>query len=232
MEARSLLKEGSGKKIFEDESRDYVIIEFNDYIVDKKSNSKTKIKNKGSINASISVNLFEYLNSYNIQNHFVKKIEDKEIKVKNLEMIPVEIFIRNYATGKFCKQYGFKEGQSLVSPVIEFYLKDEKLKKPQMCESLIYAMELASKEEVLSIRKLACKTNAILKTFFGRRNLNLVDIQLEFGRVNDQIFLGDEISLETCTLWESGDHQKIIQNNNKDHSAIYKMLYEKIIGEN
>jgi phosphoribosylaminoimidazole-succinocarboxamide synthase len=229
---RSLLAEGSGKKIFEDESPDFVIIEFKDHLIDKRSNTKTKIRNKGSINASISVNLFEYLNSYNIRNHYSKKSDDNEITAKKLDMIPLEILIRNYATGKFCKQYGFREGESLVSPVLEFYLKDEKLKKPLISETLIFAKELASKEEVLSITKLACKTNAILKTYFERRNLILIDIQLEFGRNNGQVLLGDEISLETCTIWNAENNQKNKPKINQNMIAIYKTFHERIIGEN
>jgi len=227
---RTLVTEGSGKKIFEDQSPEYVILEFKDYLVDNKTKSKTKVKNKGSINTSISVNLFEYLNSYNIRNHFSKKNDDKEIIAKKLDMLPMQILIRNYATGKFCKMYGFKEGEFLKSPVLEFYLKDEKLKNPQVCESLIFVKEVANTEEVISIKKLACKTNAILKTYFERRNLKLVDIQLEFGRSNGQVILGDEISLDTCTLWESDNHTNAKSKNNKSMNAVYKSLHERIMG--
>jgi len=229
---RTLVTEGSGKKIFEDESPDFVILEFKDHLIDTKNKSKTKVKNKGSINASISVNLFEYLNSYNICNHFSKKNDEKEIIVRKLEMIPLQILIRNYATGKFGKMYGFKEGELLKSPVLEFYLKDEKLKNPQVCESLIFVKEVANTEEVISIKKLTCKTNAILKTYFERRNLKLVDIRLEFGRANGQVILGDEISLDTCTFWESDNHTNAKLKNNQSMNTIYKSLYERIIGEN
>ena len=201
---------------------------FKDYLTDKKSNKKTKVKNKGSINASISVNLFEYLNSYHIPNHYEKKNDDNEIIVQKLDMIPMEILIRNYATGKFCKTFAFKEGELLKTPVLEFYLKDENLKKPQICESLIYAKEIASLEDVLKIKKMACKTNAVLKTYFERRNLNLIDIQLEFGKINDQIVLGDEISLETCTLIDAENNQK----NNLSLNKIYQNYFERIVGEN
>jgi phosphoribosylaminoimidazole-succinocarboxamide synthase len=229
---RLLVSEGTGKKIFEDDSEDYVILEFKDYLVDKKLNTKTKVKNKGCINASISVNLFEYLSSYHIRNHFSKKSDEKEIVVKKLEMIPLEILIRNYASGKFCKTYGYNEGEYLNSPVLEFYLKDEKLKKPQASESLIYTKEIASNEEVISIKKLACKTNAILKTYFERRNLKLVDIQLEFGRSNGDILIGDEISLDTCTLLEAENHTNAKTKSNQSMNAVYKTLHERIIGEN
>ena len=232
MAINTLVAEGSGKKIFEDKSQEYVILEFKDHLIDKKTKSKTKVKNKGSINASISVSLFKYLNSYNIRNHFSKKIDDKEISARKLEMIPLVISIRNYATGKFCKMYGFKEGEYLKTPVLEFYLKDEKLKNPQVCESLIYTKEIATTEEVISIKKMACKTNAILKTYFERRNLQLVDIQLEYGRDDDQVVLGDEISLDTCTLWESDNHTNAKSKNNRSINTIYKSLYERIIGEN
>jgi phosphoribosylaminoimidazole-succinocarboxamide synthase len=227
---RSILIEGSGKKVFEDGSEEYLILEFKDYLIDKMSNKKTKVKNKGSINASISVNLFEYLNSYHISNHFEKKNNDKEITVQKLDMIPLEILIRNYAAGKFCKTYDFKEGEQLKTPVLEFYLKDEKLKKPPMCESLIYAKDLASLEDVLKIKKMACKTNAILKTYFERRNLNLIDIQLEFGKKNDQIILADEISLDTCTIIDAENNHKT--KNNVSLNKIYQNYFERIVGEN
>ncbi len=232
MATRLLVTEGTGKKIFEVESEEYVILEFKDYLIDKKSNTKTKVKNKGSINASISVSLFEYLNSYNVRNHYSKKNDEKEITATKLDMIQLEVLIRNYATGKFCKTFGFKEGEYLNSPVLEFYLKDEKLKKPQLCESLIYAKEVATTEEILSIKKIACKTNAILKTYFERRNIKLVDIQLEFGRANGQVLIGDEISLDTCTLWDAKNHTNAKSKNNQSMNAVYKIFHERIIGDN
>lgn len=228
----SLVKEGSNKMIFEDDSSDYIIIKFKDYLVDKKSNKKSKVKNKGIINAAICVSMFKYLQSYNVQSHFKKQINDDEITAKKLDMIQLEVLVRNYATGKFSRQFGFKEGDYLNSGVLEFYLKDDRLNKPQICESLIFAKEIASKEEVISIKQIACKTNAILKTFFERRNLNLIDIRLEFGRSNKQVILGDEISLDTCTFWDTNNHNNSKSFKNLSMNKIYQMLYEKIIGEN
>lgn len=231
MAPRTLLTEGTAKKVFEEDSQDFVILQFNDYLLDKKSNKKIRVKNKGSINASISVNLFEYLHSYNINNHLSKKNDEKEIVVQKLDMIPIEVLIRNYATGKFCKTYGFAEGESLNAPVLEFYLKDEKLKKPQICESLIYAKEIAPTEDVLSIKKIACKTNAILKDYFERRNLKLVDLQLEFGRTDGHIMIGDEISLDTCTLWDIDENKNNKSKKEQSLGVLYKSLHERIIGE-
>ncbi|MFC2088326.1 phosphoribosylaminoimidazolesuccinocarboxamide synthase, partial [Calditrichota bacterium] len=104
MTTRSLIFEGSGKNLYTGSSPEQVILEFKEYVTDKKSNKKTKIKGKGSTNTAISINLFEYLSSYNVQNHFISKVSENEIKVKNLEIIPIEVFIRNYATGDFCKK--------------------------------------------------------------------------------------------------------------------------------
>jgi phosphoribosylaminoimidazole-succinocarboxamide synthase len=227
-----LVTEGTSKRIFEDDTPDTVILQFKDYIVDKKSNKKTKVKNKGSINASISVNLFEYLNSYNIRNHFTKKHEENEIIAQKLEMISLEVLIRNYASGKFCRTYGFKEGECLNSPVLEFYLKDEKLKKPQICESLIYTKGVATKEEVISIKKIACKANAILKDYFERRNLKLVELQLEFGKASGNVIIGDEISLDTCVLWDAEENMNGKTVKEQSLNTLYKKLYERIVGEN
>ena len=213
MAARSLLLEGRGKKVFEDGKPDQVLLEFKEYIIDSKSNKRKTIKGKGSINASVTANLFEYLNSYNVSNHFVAKENENEIRVKKLEIIPIEILIRNFSHGKFCKKYGIREGEELKSPVMECHLKNEKLKKPLMCESLIYALDLAKKEEVMVINQLATKTNAILKDYFARRGLKLIEIRLEFGRLNGSIILADEISLDTCSLLDTQTNEKYYQED-------------------
>lgn len=232
MATRSLIFEGNGKNLYTGSTPEQVILEFKEYAFDKKNNKKKKIKGKGITNTAISINLFEYLNSYNVQNHFISQLSENEITVKNLEIIPIEVLIRNYATGNFCKKFNFKEGDKLSSPVLEFYLKDDKLKKPLMSESVIFALNLASKEEVMIIKKLATKINAILKPYFERRDLKLINLRLEFGRFNGSLYVADEISPDTFILWDKTTNEKYNPNSVPKPSLVYKKLYEKIIGEN
>ncbi len=231
MVEKSLLTEGNGKKIYSNGTSNRVIMEFNEYVRDK-NNKKKKVKDKAGINASISKNLFEYLNSYNVSNHFVTRLSDNELEVKKMDMVPIEILVRNCALGEFCDKYAIKEGEDLSSPVLEYYLKDETLNKPMMGVSHIYALNLATKEEMLYINKTASKINVILKSYFERRNLKLIDIRLEFGRLNGAVRLGDEISLDTFRVFDLESKEKLMPDLNKNLNLEYKKLSNRLIGEN
>lgn len=226
----SLEIEGKSKKVLTDGAPDEVILEFNDYVNGEK-NKKKRIKGKGGINTAISANLFEYLNSYNVPNHYISKEGDNELRVKKMDMLPVEILVRNCAQGEFCKKFAIKKGEELSSPVFEYYLKDEKLKKPMMDVTHIYALKLATKEEMLYINKTISKINAILKSYFERRNFKLIDIRLEFGRFNGNIYLGDEISIDTFRVYDLESNADLVPDLNKNLGLEYKKLFKRLIGE-
>lgn len=202
MKVTELIKEGKNKKIWATDDEELVVQEFKDETIILDSNKKIKVKDKGAINNAISAHLFQYLENYYVPNHFVKVYKDKQMVCKKLDMIPVEIVVRNIAAGSFCDRYKLKVGDELATPVIEMFLKDEKLNNPMINEYHAYAFELATTDQMRTIIRSATKINAVLKSFFERRNLKLVDFKLEFGRFKNQILLGDELSLDTIRVWD------------------------------
>lgn len=204
MKITELISEGKEKKVWATDDADLIVLEFKDEITtaDKK---KSKIKDRGANNSAVSAQLFQYLENYYVPTHFVKVQSDKQIVCKKLEMIPVEIRVRNFAEGEFVKRYQLEKGQELATPVIEMFLKNEKAGNPMINEYHTYAFELATTDEMRTIIRTTTKINAVLKSFFERRNLKLVDFKLEFGRYKDQILLGDELSLDSITVWNIND---------------------------
>ena len=164
MKTIDLLKEGKGKKIFSTDDADKVIIEFKDEATAFNGKKKGKIKNKGIINNDITAHLFKYLENYFVPNHFIKKLNDRQMLCKKLDVIPMEIVMRNIAAGSICSRYNVEEGKVLDTPVMELYLKNDELGDPLMNEYHAYAFEYATPEEIRTIVRLSTKINAsILK---------------------------------------------------------------------
>ena len=197
-----LIYEGKAKKLYETEDPDRLIIEFTDEAASLDGKKKGVIRDKGIVNNKMSEYIFKFLESYHIPTHFEETISDREMVVKRLEMIPIEVIVRNVATGSLCTKYGCKDGEDLRYPIIEFYLKNDELHDPMMNEYHAAAFGLASPEEMKTIVRYATKVNALLKSFFIRRKVRLVDFKLEFGRFHGELMLGDEISPDTCRFWD------------------------------
>jgi len=197
-----LIYEGKAKKLYETDDPDRLIIEFTDEAASLDGKKKGVIRDKGIVNNKMSEYIFKFLESYHIPTHFEETISDREMVVKRLEMIPIEVIVRNVATGSLCTKYGCKDGEDLRYPIIEFYLKNDELHDPMMNEYHAAAFGLATPEEMKSIVRYATKVNALLKSFFIRRKVRLVDFKLEFGRFHGELMLGDEISPDTCRFWD------------------------------
>ncbi len=202
MKKSKLIYEGKAKKLYETDDPDRLIIEFTDEAASLDGKKKGVIRDKGIVNNKMSEYIFKFLESYHIPTHFEETISDREMVVKRLEMIPIEVIVRNVATGSLCTKYGCKDGEDLRYPIIEFYLKNDELHDPMMNEYHAAAFGLASPEEMKSIVRYATKVNALLKSFFIRRKVRLVDFKLEFGRFHGELMLGDEISPDTCRFWD------------------------------
>lgn len=202
MKKQQVIYEGKAKKLYETDDPDKIIIEFKDDAASLDGRKKGVIKNKGIVNNKISAYIFKYLESYHIKTHFESALSDRELLVKRLEMVPIEVIVRNIATGSLCTKYGCKEGEALQYPIIEFYLKNDELNDPMMNEYHAAAFGLATPEEMKTIVRHATKVNAILKSFFIRRKVRLVDFKLEFGRFKNDLYLSDEISPDTCRFWD------------------------------
>jgi phosphoribosylaminoimidazole-succinocarboxamide synthase len=197
---RKKIFEGKSKKVYETDNDNELILEFKDDARDAKGYKKGSIKGKGAVNNQISIFLLKLLESYHIPTHIIKEVSDKEMSVKKMGMVGVVVLVRNIAVGQLAKRFGVAEGKELECPLVEYYLKDGDRDDPMINDSHIISFGHATSEEMREIYRLASKCNAILKAFFRRRHLNLVDLRLEFGRHNGRITVGDEISLDTCSF--------------------------------
>jgi len=234
LQKRELLYEGKAKRLFLSGDEGYLIQEFKDDATAFDGQKKGTISHKGEINNDISAFLFEYLENYHIPTHFIEKVSPREMLVRKLEIIPVEVVLRNVAAGSLCTRYNIPEGTVMEYPILEHYLKDDKLHDPMINEYHAYAFGHATPDEMRAVGRMACKVNAILKSFFDRRNLILVDFKMEFGRRNNEIFLGDEISPDTCRIWDKKTHKKLDKDRFRhDMGGVekaYAELRDRILG--
>ena len=209
MEKKELLHEGKAKRIYATDDPNFVVQEFKDVISAFDGDKKSDMAGKGEFNNQISSFLFDYLRNYHIPNHFVQKISANEMLVKKLKMIPIEVVMRNIAAGSLVKRYGIKEATLLDYPIFELYLKDDSRHDPMISDSHAYAFGLCTPEQMRTINRITSKVNAVLKSLFDRRGLVLVDFKLEFGRKGKEIFLADEISPDTCRIWDKKTRKKL-----------------------
>ncbi|NLG32603.1 MAG: phosphoribosylaminoimidazolesuccinocarboxamide synthase [Syntrophomonadaceae bacterium] len=199
---RKLLYEGKSKQIYATDAPDKLLMVYKDDLTAFNGAKKGIIKDKGIINNRISCCLFKYLEQQGIETHLVRRLDDRNVLVKRLQMLPVEVVVRNLMAGSLAQRFGKLEGTELPYPIIEFYYKDDQLGDPMVNESHITGLGWASKEQLQTMQALAFKINQLLSDLFTRLNIILVDLKLEFGTIEGRIVLGDEISPDSCRLWD------------------------------
>lgn len=204
MEKKEQLYEGKAKKVFATENPDYVIVSYKDDATAFNGLKKGTIAGKGVINNKMSNMMMQMLEKKGIPTHFVEQIDDRNTVVKKVSIVPLEVIIRNVAAGSFSKRYGVAEGTAFSAPTIEFSYKNDELGDPLINDYHALALNLATKEEIETIKKMAFAVNDNMKAFFKELNIDLIDFKLEFGRFNGEIVLADEISPDTCRFWEAG----------------------------
>lgn len=204
MEKKEQLYEGKAKKVFATENPDYVIVSYKDDATAFNGLKKGTIAGKGVINNKMSNMMMAMLEKKGIPTHLVEQIDDRNTVVKKVQIVPLEVIIRNVAAGSFSKKYGVAEGTALANPTIEFSYKNDELGDPLINEYHALALNLATKEEIETIKNMAFAVNEAMKEFFKQLNIDLIDFKLEFGRFHGQIVLADEISPDTCRFWEAG----------------------------
>jgi len=224
-----LLYDGCTKRVLNAEKENYVILEFKDSETKYDHEKKAGFKDKGAARLALNRAIFDYLESYNIPTHCDSVLNDKCMQVKKLDMLPLKVVIRNIAAGSLCKRFQLKAGTQLKYPVLEYYLKDEELGNPLISESHAYAFGYSTPEEMKHISRLSSKVNAVLKAFMERRKLKLVDYQLEFGRLQNQIYLGDEITPDNARLWHIDENGKVKQNHFSFANSEAKKSYQEIL---
>lgn len=203
MEKKEQLYEGKAKKVYATENPDYVIVSYKDDATAFNGQKKGTIVGKGVINNKMSNMMMSILEKQGVPTHFVEQLSDRETVVKKVQIVPLEVIIRNVAAGSFSKRYGVKEGTKLSISTIEFSYKCDELDDPLINDYHALALNLATEAEIAKIKELAFKVNEAMKAFFKKLGIDLIDFKLEFGRFHGEIILADEISPDTCRFWEA-----------------------------
>ena len=209
MQRLGQIYEGKAKKVYATDNPDYVIVSYKDDATAFNGLKKGTIEGKGVINNKMSNMMMGMLEKKGIPTHFVEQLSDRDTLVKKVEIVPLEVIIRNVAAGSFSKRYGVEEGTALAIPTIEFSYKNDELGDPLINTYHALALRLATKEEIDRIKELAFAVNDALKEFFAGIGVNLIDFKLEFGRFHDEIVLADEISPDTCRFWDIKTGEKL-----------------------
>ncbi|SDO56002.1 phosphoribosylaminoimidazole-succinocarboxamide synthase [Alkalicoccus daliensis] len=201
------LYEGKAKRIFTTEDPDILRIAYKDDATAFNGEKKEVLEGKGRLNNEISSLIFTRLREAGVESHFVKRLSSTEQLVRHVEIVPLEVVVRNIAAGSLVKRTGFARGTKMKHPIVEFYYKDDELGDPLLNNAHIAALELASPEELSRMTEMALQVNQELQQVFEDAGIDIVDFKLEFGRKNGEILLADEISPDTCRLWdkETGD---------------------------
>ena len=210
MEKLEMMYEGTAKKIYATENAEEVIVYYKDDATAFNGEKKDQINNKGILNNAITSMIFEMLNENGIKTHFVKKLNDREQLCKKVEIVPLEVIVRNVAAGSMAKRLGLEEGYKLKTTVFEFSYKDDELGDPLINSYHAVAIGAATFEEIKTILDMTAKINDLLKEFFSKLNINLIDFKIEFGKLpNGEIVLADEISPDTCRFWDATTGEKL-----------------------
>lgn len=209
MKKFDLLYEGKAKKVFKTENEDVLIVDYKDDATAFNGEKKGTIVGKGVVNNRMTNHIFRLLEKEGIPTHYVEELSDRETAVKKVEIVPLEVIIRNIAAGSFSKKLGIEEGRRLLTPTLEFSYKDDSLGDPMINDYYALAMGIATREEIDKITNLAFKVNNFLIAYFKEVGIDLVDFKIEFGRYKGDIILADEVSPDTCRLWDVETHEKL-----------------------
>jgi len=209
MKKLDLLYEGKAKKVYTTEQEDVLIVDYKDDATAFNGIKKGTIVGKGAINNRMTNFLFKRLESQGVPTHFIEELSDRETAVKKVEIVPLEVIIRNVAAGSFSKKLAIEEGTKLKCPTLEFSYKDDELGDPFINSYYALGLGLATQEEIDKITEYAFKVNEVLINYFKSIEIELIDFKIEFGRYKGQIILADEISPDTCRLWDLNTREKL-----------------------
>lgn len=229
MEKREKLYEGKAKILYATDNPDLVIQYFKDDATAFNAKKKGTVDEKGVMNNSISSKIFEFLGQNGIPTHFEKRLSDREMLVKKVEIVQVEVIIRNRAAGSLCRNYGAQEGKVLARPIYELCYKNDAFNDPLMNDDHVVALGLATDEELRAIKEITMKVNELMKKFFLALNIELIDFKVEFGRYKGKIILADEISPDTCRLWEVGTGVRLDKDRFRNDLGNIKEGYQEVL---
>jgi phosphoribosylaminoimidazole-succinocarboxamide synthase len=230
MEKLEQLYEGKAKKVFKTSEPELYWIEYKDDATAFNGVKKAQITGKGVLNNEISSIFLSLLKDQGVENHFVRKVNDREQIVRQVNIIPIEVVTRNIAAGSLAKRLGWEEGTPLSEPVVEWYYKSDELGDPMINDDHIAVLKIASSEELGQIKRDALKVNEILKEYLRERNLILVDFKLEFGKTpSGEIILADEISPDTCRFWDANTKEKLDKDRFRRDLGNVQEAYQEIL---
>ena len=229
MQKKERIYEGKAKIIYNTDDPDLIIQYFKDDATAFNSAKRGVVVNKGIFNNGISAKVFEFLGSEGIPTHYEQRLNDREMLIKRVEILPIEVIVRNKAAGSICRNLGLREGTVLESPVLEFCYKKDDLNDPLINESHIRALNLASEEEMETIKSYTHRINELMGRFFSNLNLELIDFKLEFGRYKGEIILADEVSPDTCRLWEIGTGVKFDKDRFRHDMEDVEGAYQEVL---
>lgn len=237
MEKAQLLYEGKAKRLYKTDEQGILWVEYKDSATAFNGEKKEEISGKGRLNNQITSLLFEKLKANGIASHFVKQLSDSEQLVREVSIVPIEVVVRNIVAGSMAKRLGLEEGKEIEQPVVEFYLKDDELGDPLITDDHVAMLELATEQEVAVLKDKARKINDVLIGFFQEIGVDLVDFKIEFGRdENGEILLADEISPDTCRLWDKETKQKldkdVFRRNLGNLTDAYELILSRLGGQN
>ena len=230
MEKLEMLYEGKAKQIYKTEKDDEIIVYYKDDATAFNGVKKAQIDNKGVLNNAITTMIFEMLNKNGIKTHFIKKLNEREQLCKKVSIVQLEVIVRNIAAGSMAKRLGLEEGYKLKTTVFEFSYKDDELGDPLINRYHAVGIGAATFEEIDTILDMTAKINDLLKEFFLKLNINLVDFKIEFGKLaNGQIVLADEISPDTCRFWDATTGEKLDKDRFRRDMGNVEEAYVEIL---
>ncbi len=223
------LYEGKAKQVFATDNPDYVIVDYKDDATAFNGLKKGTITGKGVVNNRVSNHMFRMLEQAGIPTHLVEELSDRETVVKRVEIVPVEVIVRNIAAGSISKRLGLPEGQRLGTTVLEYSYKNDDLGDPMINDYHIAALGLATREEMEKIAGYALKINQIMGDYLAQFGIELIDFKLEFGRFHGEIILADEISPDTCRFWDSETGEKLDKDRFRRDMGGVEEAYEEVL---
>jgi phosphoribosylaminoimidazole-succinocarboxamide synthase len=230
MKKLEMLYEGKAKKVYKTDNEKQYIVEYKDDATAFNGEKKGTVANKGVVNNVMSSIIFHILEDKGIPTHMVKLLSERETLVKAVRILPLEVIIRNVAAGSMSKRLGVEEGRALKETVLEFSYKNDDLGDPMINDYHIYALELATREQVETVKEYTFKINEILKGFFIDKGLKLIDFKLEFGLFDGKIILADEISPDTCRLWDVETNEKMDKDRFRRDMGSVEETYQEVLG--
>jgi phosphoribosylaminoimidazole-succinocarboxamide synthase len=221
--------EGKAKKIYLTDRPDEVVQYFKDDATAFNAQKKGTILEKGVVNNKISARLFQLLEQSGVPTHFIRQVSDREMLTRRVTILPIEVVVRNRATGSLVKRLGLDEGLLIDPPLVEFFYKNDALGDPLMTEDHIRIMKLATRDQIEALKRLSLQINDILKPFFHDRGMILVDFKLEFGLWNERLLLADEISPDTCRFWDVQTGERMDKDRFRKDLGHIEETYQEVL---